>query len=95
MISASIILALKICLQDYTTDQRGDIGSLIRLEAVNAVRIAWQHGVAIQETDRTELMGLICSLAAEKLDKVRLQAWSCFRIGWDLYEAEKYGPLSR
>ncbi|KAJ5587341.1 uncharacterized protein N7459_003106 [Penicillium hispanicum] len=63
-------------LNDYTTDRRGDIGSLIRVEAIQAARnlpsdLSWDTPVL------QDLIGCLFRLASEKLDKVRLQAWLC------------------
>lgn len=63
-------------LNDYTTDRRGDIGSLIRVEAIHAARnlhtkTRWDTPVPQQ------LISCLFRLASEKLDKVRLQAWLC------------------
>jgi hypothetical protein len=72
-------------LNDYTTDRRGDIGSLIRFEAIQAAGIILQqdsfsasHSAVIQN-----LVGCLCRLASEKLDKVRLQAWLCLQNFWE------------
>ncbi|CAI7615565.1 unnamed protein product [Penicillium crustosum] len=74
-------------LNDYTTDRRGDIGSLIRVEAIQAVTILLQR----QQPDPASrspliqnLVGCLCRLACEKLDKVRLQAWISLQGFWEL-----------
>ena len=82
-------------LNDYTTDRRGDIGSLLRLEAIQAAKIILQkdsetgsHSIRAQK-----VIGCLCRLAAEKLDKVRVQAWLCLQSFWEL--AEGFPPLQR
>ncbi|PWY84933.1 hypothetical protein BO70DRAFT_395611 [Aspergillus heteromorphus CBS 117.55] len=82
-------------LNDYTTDRRGDIGSLIRLEAIQAARIVLE-----KESERTDdtlrvqdIVGCLCRLSAEKLDKVRIQAWTCLQSYWET--AEGFPPLTR
>lgn len=82
-----VINAIQAALQDYSTDQRGDIGSLLRLEAINAVKAAFEHGT-LQITKRgMRLLQSICVLAGERLDKVRARAWDCLTTCWkvDLY----------
>ncbi|MCJ1390931.1 hypothetical protein MMC18_003792 [Xylographa bjoerkii] len=66
-------------LQDYTVDQRGDIGSLVRFEAVVAVHTAHTYGLLDATRHKQELISLVCSLAAEKLDKIRFRAWQCLK----------------
>ncbi|KAJ5782992.1 hypothetical protein N7457_004766 [Penicillium paradoxum] len=79
-------------LNDYTTDRRGDIGSLIRVEAIQAVSILLQ-----KEPNRSpliqDLVGCLCRLACEKLDKVRLQAWIALEGFWE--SAGDLPPLER
>ncbi|KAJ5563572.1 Tubulin-specific chaperone D [Penicillium sp. DV-2018c] len=82
-------------LNDYTTDRRGDIGSLIRVEAIQAVGILLQREAS--STPRSplvqELIGCLCRLACEKLDKVRLQAWASLQSFWET--ASDLPPLER
>lgn len=73
----SIIQALSRCLDDYTTDQRGDVGSLLRLEAINAVDVALRSHDDLEQSSREMLLSRICRLSVEKLDKVRNCAWAC------------------
>ncbi|KAJ5620382.1 hypothetical protein N7510_004366 [Penicillium lagena] len=81
-------------LNDYTTDRRGDIGSLIRVEAIQAA------GTLLKREPRTtpyspltqKLVRCLCRLASEKLDKVRLQAWLCLQDFWE--SASDFPPLS-
>jgi len=64
-------------LDDYTTNARGDVGSLVRIEAVQTTGSIWE---AIQSKPGTELdifnrlFGKVLRLAVEKLDKVRAEA---------------------
>ncbi|KAE8165313.1 tubulin folding cofactor D C terminal-domain-containing protein [Aspergillus tamarii] len=82
-------------LNDYTTDRRGDIGSLIRLEAIQAATIVLQkESGSTTRTRRVQgIIRCLCRLAAEKLDKVRLQAWLCLQGFWK--SAEDFPPLQR
>ena len=78
----SISAAIADGLDDYTIDQRGDIGSLVRVEAIDAVHAAWQQG-QLPELVLQDLGSRVCRLALEKLDKVRLRAWHCLYGIWD------------
>ncbi|PWY95857.1 hypothetical protein BO94DRAFT_482772 [Aspergillus sclerotioniger CBS 115572] len=81
-------------LNDYTTDRRGDIGSLIRLEAIQAAQTALERRSAANQAPRVqEIVGCLCRLAAEKLDKVRVQAWTCLQGFWET--AQGFPPLTR
>lgn len=73
-------------LNDYTTNQRGDIGSLIRVEAIQATR-ALQPKLSPKSPIAFKLTEHLCRLACEKLDKVRIQASLCLQdCYWDLVE---------
>lgn len=71
-------------LDDYTTNARGDVGSLVRLQAIRATKSVWQALKKQAERDVDEKQGLsgevsrlfprILRLAAEKLDRVRVEA---------------------
>ena len=77
-----ISTAIADSLDDYTIDQRGDIGSLVRIEAIDAVHASWEQGqlpgLALQD-----LGSKVCRLALEKLDRVRVKAWHCLHDIWD------------
>jgi tubulin-specific chaperone D len=68
-------------LNDYTIDQRGDIGSTLRLKAIEAAG-AFLHAMEINSAPALSLIQVIARLAAEKLDKLRLQAWILLQIYW-------------
>ncbi|QQK44174.1 Tubulin-specific chaperone D, putative [Penicillium digitatum] len=82
-------------LNDYTTDRRGDIGSLIRVEAIQAVGILLQRqsNSTPRSTPVQTLVGCLCRLACEKLDKVRLQAWISLQNFWE--SASDLPPLEK
>ena len=91
-INASIVpedlcRALYDGLCDYTTDQRGDIGSTLRLETLQAFAQASSHNrLAGQSEKMTEkILGQVIGLAAEKLDKVRLHAFQVVMQNWHLF----------
>lgn len=78
MLEPSLISALITALGDYTIDSRGDIGSLVRIEAIQAVDLLLEkHGSDFDDETRKMLVGKIVGLAVEKLDKVRTQAAKC------------------
>ena len=78
------------CLTDYTVDQRGDIGSWVRLAALAALRqyvvqavTAWP-GVAppgqeplLTQVQLDGVIGGMAKQAVEKLDNVREVAGTC------------------
>ena len=72
------------CLNDYTTDRRGDVGSLIRLEAIDATAVILRKGL-LSVGERQGMAARICGLAVEKLDKVRFRAWSCLQANWGVF----------
>lgn len=75
-------------LDDYTTDGRGDIGSLVRVEALKAARRAFRSIPWDEIRDENDgsrpwfrqldtfsaLYGKVLRLSAEKLDRVRIEA---------------------
>lgn len=65
-------------LDDYTTNARGDIGSHVRLEALKATRTVWESFTTTGERDTNslvlEIFPKVLRLAAEKLDRVRIEA---------------------
>ncbi|ERF72344.1 hypothetical protein EPUS_06100 [Endocarpon pusillum Z07020] len=71
-------------LDNYTNDQRGDVGSLARLEAVKTVSALLssltQRPDAISEHDVQQLVQRLFRLAGEKLDKLRFEAWKCIQV---------------
>ncbi len=82
--TTQIAQTLESCLQDYSVDRRGDIGSLVRLEAIDAVGVALSHNLLSDPNSRKSLLARVCCLAAEKLDKVRFRAWICLQENWGL-----------
>lgn len=85
-------------LTDYTTDRRGDIGSFIRIEATQAVQIVLDQTKASNTPNEAAVyidrfIGCLCRLAAEKLDKVRFQAWTCLQQYWK--HASHLPPMER
>ncbi|KAF3044509.1 hypothetical protein E8E11_006622 [Didymella keratinophila] len=63
-------------LNDYTVTERGDVGSLVRLEALSAVRIAAEANLFRDQAAESDLLiyADVLRLSLEKLDKVRARA---------------------
>ena len=79
-----IASALHIALNDYTVTERGDVGSLVRLEALNTVRTAWVSGFLQDqnmESDR-RIYADVLRLSLEKLDKMRARAAAVINKGY-------------
>lgn len=74
--------ALHIALNDYTITERGDIGSLVRLEALGAVQAAWALDALKQTTDTDYGLMIeadVIRISLEKLDKLRAKAAAVHR----------------
>ncbi|KAL3439255.1 tubulin folding cofactor D C terminal-domain-containing protein, partial [Aspergillus tetrazonus] len=93
-VTENIAQSLVGFLNDYTTDRRGDIGSLVRLEGIQAAKVVLQRKTSVTNPCHVQdIVGCLCRLAAEKLDKVRFEAWLCLQIFWET--ASNFPPLSR
>ncbi|KAL2438353.1 hypothetical protein ABEF95_007533 [Exophiala dermatitidis] len=81
---ASISETLYCGLADYTNDQRGDIGSLLRLQSLEAVDALRSNKEITQISDRVmeTVVPVVAKLAAEKLNSVRFRAWKCLQGFW-------------
>jgi hypothetical protein len=84
VITGGLLKALEVCLADHTVNRRGDVGSLVRIEAIEAVATALRKGL-LGLRDREKLAASICGLAVEKLDKVRWRAWNCLQPNWGAF----------
>jgi tubulin-specific chaperone D len=79
---------LTAALTDYTIDQRGDVGSNLRLEGIKAVNIL----ITLNQDSKTFASRInrpiqeVAKQAAEKLDKIRFQAWLCLEEYWQKQE---------
>lgn len=75
--------ALHIALNDYTVTERGDVGSLVRLEALNAVRTAGVANLFCDQATESDhlIYGDVLRLSLEKLDKVRTRAAAIINEG--------------
>lgn len=77
----SIVEALNIGLNDYTITERGDVGSLVRTQAIECVGLLWKLGHIGGNADGERLLlSAITRLSLEKLDRVRLQAARCLEL---------------
>lgn len=72
---SDIVATVIIGLNDYTITERGDVGSLARLEALKCARLLWNFDIIVGNKDMCQsLQANILRLSLEKLDKVRLAA---------------------
>lgn len=69
-----IASALHTALNDYTVTDRGDVGSLVRLEALSTIGAAWETDLLSGSKHTEDLHADVLRLSLEKLDKVRLRA---------------------
>jgi len=76
-----ITMALNTALNDYTITERGDIGSLVRLEALNTTETAWTTGLLKGSVGEDQLHASVLRLSVEKLDKIRARAAHCLELG--------------
>jgi hypothetical protein len=77
--------ALTIALNDYTVTERGDVGSLVRLEALSTTGTAWEHNFLEGSSYEEHIRADVLRLSLEKLDKLRLRAVQVLRKGsWNL-----------
>lgn len=80
--------ALHVALNDYTVTERGDVGSLVRLEALSTTGTAWQTGLLSGSTHEEELHADVLRLSLEKIDKIRLRAAQVLEKGsYEHFEA--------
>lgn len=81
-------------LGDYTTNARGDVGSHVRLQAIKATKYLWtsleQPGLEDPDAGKavSNLLLPILRLAAEKLDRVRVEAQTTLALALH----PEYGP---
>jgi hypothetical protein len=72
---AVIAQAIHTGLTDYTIDERGDVGSLVRLQALTCVSLLLSLDLLHQDSEHRQLLQSdILRLSLEKLDRVRGRA---------------------
>ncbi|KAF2708780.1 hypothetical protein K504DRAFT_482284 [Pleomassaria siparia CBS 279.74] len=79
----AIATVLHIALNDYTVTKRGDVGSLVRLEALATTGTAWSTGLLKGSSSDDLLHADVLRLSLEKLDKVRTRAAEVLGKGQD------------
>ncbi|KAI5868583.1 tubulin folding cofactor D C terminal-domain-containing protein [Durotheca rogersii] len=80
-------------LDDYTTNARGDVGSHVRLEAIKATKTLWA-AKGLNENIVSDLFPRVLRLAAEKLDRVRIEAQSTLAMLLRPEYAKTFSELS-
>ena len=68
------------------------MGSMVRVEAVDAVGAAIEHNLLGDREALQEYAARICGLACEKLDKVRIRAWTLLENRWDVFGGQSRPP---
>lgn len=80
-------------LTDYTNDQRGDIGSVLRLQSLETADLLRRNPNKVTQTQSgkitQDIMPLVVKLAGERLNNVRFKAWKCLESYW---QADKKLP---
>jgi hypothetical protein len=81
-VERQICSALKIALNDYTITERGDVGSLVRLEALETTRLGWVTGTLLANDVEIgqQVHADVFRLSLEKLDKVRSRAATVLNV---------------
>ncbi|KAF2083171.1 hypothetical protein K490DRAFT_52336 [Saccharata proteae CBS 121410] len=72
-------VAIQAALNDYTINERGDVGSLVRLEALTTIEHTWKSHILEGLDINEHLYAAVVRLSLEKLDKVRLRAAECLQ----------------
>ena len=67
------------------------MGSLIRVEAIDAIAVVLRKGL-LSVRERQGMAARICGLAVEKLDKVRFRAWKCLQANWGFFGLDAKPP---
>lgn len=72
-VEKQLLTALHIALNDYTITERGDVGSLVRTQALECVGVGWAAGTLRIDGDEIhhEVFCDLLRLSLEKLDKIR------------------------
>ncbi|KAI7340402.1 hypothetical protein KC315_g703 [Hortaea werneckii] len=75
----TVIQAIHRGTRDYTVDERGDVGSLVRLQSLSCASSVLEYGskCKLPEEVRDVLPTDVARLSLEKLDRVRIAAARC------------------
>ncbi|RMZ08063.1 hypothetical protein D0862_04089 [Hortaea werneckii] len=75
----TIVQAIHRGTRDYTVDERGDVGSLVRLQALSCASSVFEYGsrCKLPEEVLNVLWTDVARLSLEKLDRVRIAAARC------------------
>ncbi|KAK4574838.1 hypothetical protein LTR86_001680 [Recurvomyces mirabilis] len=98
-IMQTITRAIHVSMNDYTVDERGDVGSLVRTQAIVCASDVLPFITRTEHVDHRDLLHAdVARLSMEKLDRVRLQAAQCRALyldfgvrGDDLASVSNYG----
>ena len=74
----TLILRIFESLRDHTINEDGDVGSLVRLEAIDAA-VTMLEGDTLNDFAKKSIIAEVSSLAVGRLDKVRWKAWDRIR----------------
>ena len=85
IINDAVFSAIQFALNDYTINERGDVGSFVRAEALTAMEEVWKCGIFDGSDDKWQLEAAVVRSSVEKLDRIRSQAANC------LARAQKLG----
>ncbi|KAG8527376.1 uncharacterized protein KY384_007528 [Bacidia gigantensis] len=86
--NAALFSAIENSLTDFSIDhQSRDVGSSVRLEAITATELLLQtpSDNLLDSQARQRLIILLCALAVEYYDKIRVEATSCLRRNWQAF----------
>ena len=73
----TVLEVLQEALSDFTVSERGDVGSLVRVEAIRAIQDLWRNSTCrsiLELPLARDCYLLVLTLAVGKLDKVRMEA---------------------
>lgn len=78
----TILETLILNLNDYTINERGDVGSLVRVEAISALETLYTSNFeAVDSLEAQACYWATVRLSLEKLDKIRMVAAHCLWAG--------------
>ncbi len=66
-----VMEGLFVCMNDYSTDRRGDVGSWVRGAAMSSFQKICDTGIQIPEHYWLQMIGLIIQQQVEKIDRLR------------------------